>query len=1596
MAFLQESIFPSGINQDSELRSVPQGDFLDSLNIRINSTAGNQEGIVSNIKGNVLVAFTLPAGNNTRIGTLSDKQTGDVYYFIYNSNGNHGIFRFRQPNLIETVFISPLLNFSPDYLINHANIVDEKLLYWTDGFNPPRKINVEKALEGKQRTYNIYLGDNSGTGETYEFKIKDPNGNVIFSWTILVPVPAVGTADAFYAAHYIVSNLPAGVPATLIQESAHIFLTMSNIGEYTFEAACIIPALSDQVIALADNFYPKPYVEDFIDRLKYPFHCEPVVTYKADQSIKVNLVKEKVFQFRMGYVYDDDEYSSLSPISSIPDYGTPCAQSISQNALNYIEIDFTEARLNNVSSRAIIKYVTIYFREHNDGKWKLVQTITPEEFGIGTQLFRFYNDGLYPVISDELADTLFSTLPIVAGATEFIGKKLTDSNIVEGYDPVNVDAELEVKYNAKAFTGVTISGGVFIVSLGDLLSGTGKQPMWYLSGVPAEANAVFGGWTQTFAQPNEPIINPSTNHSQRAPIYGFPFYLAGTDLFGVTKQDIIPALSAFQNTTTGLINPIGLTQRTTAWQYMRNVGYRQSWQITNVPPGRYLLRVGSHLTTAAELVDGTRKYQRTSTTIRTAAQSQTTFIDGVVGTGLNEAILEVLANGTVNIYSPGSFLLIYTSTNGVLPDTHIADISHQEFATNVSPNFVPGGLGMMGYLTDGEGTITPTSFSEGLNLERVTRTKVNIEFIIRQIDLSESTHNTSVITDHNGFFWWAAGVRTDLHPGLKQVTLQQYVNAATTVVSTVPLHDINNFVNTFYQVTFLSSMLSIATVKLGLSYYNSAAFTANGRTFIEGVITDIGGNPLSGVNVAIVWHGSIRTDLNGRYQISFYHAYVNVHTAYIVPSSTGLCAFQIISPIIGYIITVPFFIGSANYNDTTLFTGNDFIAGLLFAIRTNALKRGGDYEIGYVYYDRGNRSNTVSLNEKLKLHIYFYTEPDASNNVFPAGQPDVTVKTRHLPPVFFIDALGVKHYPTHYQLLRTKNLQLNWYLQWLANEVRYTDKPVPAPASNTMTYASGTYLSIKLTNFQTYYDINAASQIAYNYTKGDRIRFIADSNDVMHTQYFDFEILNWDSVAQEIFILKDFSLPEQFAGCFFEIYSPRPDIENKLYFECSECYEVKLDGNGNPYHEAPTQNQNPADPYNTPAILTLKTGDAWYRNRSIPYTTSAPQQRTEFVDDGSISDFYKSDDSSIGRINILELNYGQIRRGKTLRWSGDYIANLKINNLSWNLSGDTQDILKGEGTVNKLQVAGRILLAMQGGQVTSVYIYESQFLDATGNVNVIKADAFIGSMNPLQLLSGTNHPESVQEYQGRVYYYDAAKGQVVRYSNDGQTVISDYGMISYFKNKAKTFTGRAYGFIVPKNLEYGITFYDTLPSKSKDTVVFCDQERSRRWTSRYSFVPEGYAFSDMELIMFRDGALWVGERNNLRNNFFNVQYSSRLTLVSNENNSKTRTFIALVVDGSDVWHAPNDNDITIPPSVKYPQGMKSRLLKNLFRRNATDWYTPFKKDLNSPNKTPQEAISNGRDLMGHVIKISLQNDSTEEVTLKSVGVRYLVDEFTKK
>jgi len=144
--------FTKGImNKSYDQRLLPEGEYIDAMNIRLGSTEDNSVGVIENTKGNIILTKLQYNGvdlstNALCIGTYQDGAKETIYWFVTDPGNVDMIVSYNTETalLLYHVISETVLNFNSQYLITGINLID-KYLFWTDNLNPPRKINIART-----------------------------------------------------------------------------------------------------------------------------------------------------------------------------------------------------------------------------------------------------------------------------------------------------------------------------------------------------------------------------------------------------------------------------------------------------------------------------------------------------------------------------------------------------------------------------------------------------------------------------------------------------------------------------------------------------------------------------------------------------------------------------------------------------------------------------------------------------------------------------------------------------------------------------------------------------------------------------------------------------------------------------------------------------------------------------------------------------------------------------------------------------------------------------------------------------------------------------------------------------------------------------------------------------------------------------------------------------------------------------------------------------------------------------------------------------------------------------------------------------------
>eukprot|EP01046_Picozoa_sp_COSAG06_P052601 COSAG06_NODE_8877_length_2044_cov_1.516195_1_plen_159_part_10 len=152
---------------------MPNGQYIDAVNVRLGSTEASEIGAVENSKGNDSLT-TLQYNGETLsaqarcIGAYALGEQETMFWFVHDPAFGLGatgkcdmIVSFNTQSETLTYHIVSLddgdgvnttLNFEKDELMLGVDFVDD-LLFFTDNYNPPRFINVKRNYENPTATF---------------------------------------------------------------------------------------------------------------------------------------------------------------------------------------------------------------------------------------------------------------------------------------------------------------------------------------------------------------------------------------------------------------------------------------------------------------------------------------------------------------------------------------------------------------------------------------------------------------------------------------------------------------------------------------------------------------------------------------------------------------------------------------------------------------------------------------------------------------------------------------------------------------------------------------------------------------------------------------------------------------------------------------------------------------------------------------------------------------------------------------------------------------------------------------------------------------------------------------------------------------------------------------------------------------------------------------------------------------------------------------------------------------------------------------------------------------------------------------------------
>lgn len=496
--------FSGKLNLDVQDFKVPTGDYTYALNITKDSLGEGQDRVVANILGNRKVTYTLPSGDNKVIGQYPDLVRNKVYYFVWNSNNFHSILAYdRNADTISKILVSKtdsggidILAFNPSYKVNSINVIhrDESegdLLFFNDGLNEPRRINVSSsyalwtseliavAKPAPQMPPKVVYENELGQSDVFTTILDASRSDALSLFqggvqTDFASFPSLVTSVfnanlAFTEFTYTGSTILTRISVNLnlffnFTGNVLVRITVNgndvaatdqiisgSFGGFNYTKTPIITLNTNDVVSVKlTSTEPITYPAKFFNLVTASLDIEKVDTVSVSQT--VNNLKNRLFQFSYRWVFDNYEKSVWSEFSEVPlpfDYDNTYADDPSKNSK--IAVYFSTGGID-------VKKIELAVRQIIDGgttDWQLFEVVDKSELSLNDDDFhvtRFKNDGLYTPIDVTEFNEIQDYVPLKANAAEMLnGNTPIYGGITEGYNKINADISVNTSNGLSSF-----------------------------------------------------------------------------------------------------------------------------------------------------------------------------------------------------------------------------------------------------------------------------------------------------------------------------------------------------------------------------------------------------------------------------------------------------------------------------------------------------------------------------------------------------------------------------------------------------------------------------------------------------------------------------------------------------------------------------------------------------------------------------------------------------------------------------------------------------------------------------------------------------------------------------------------------------------------------------------------------------------------------------------------------------------------------------------------------------------------------------------------------------------------------------------------
>jgi len=360
------------------------------------------------------------------------------------------------------------------------------------------------------------------------------------------------------------------------------------------------------------------------------------------------------------------------------------------------------------------------------------------------------------------------------------------------------------------------------------------------------------------------------------------------------------------------------------------------------------------------------------------------------------------------------------------------------------------------------------------------------------------------------------------------------------------------------------------------------------------------------------------------------------------------------------------------------------------------------------------------------------------------------------------------------------------------------------------------------------------------------------------------------------------------------------------------------------------------------------------------------------------SSSYNTNIGDWGRPNIVDAENKEEYKNYVL-WSSPYLQGTNVNGLSTFNILDRKELSNKFGQIYGMEQVGLTLKVYQERKSTSIYVGATELQNMDGEINLSVSNVVLGTVRQSEEDYGTIFSEGIVKNSRYVYFYDIYNQDVVRDSANGLFPISgktqsggyeyEYKMHTYFKNKSNalldSITTNGADTVSVKlayDNEYEllyVVFIDDNDSDNNDIIAF--HEPSNRWITKVELFDASenypsYLFgSDEKLYSFLNNKMWGHNSSSVaRCNFYGSQKYPCVKIVTKTAPNEVKVYNSVAIHSNNLWSV---DDVRIPPTYTYKNGMVSRLRSNKFQDEEGVLRAGFDRNILSTTNSTGGTIS---------------------------------------